>query len=1233
MSGGGVLDRDGNASENSWDQLHKELAMFPEQNPSPVLRIDTDGVILYSNSAGGPLLKSWKTKVGKNAPEKWRAMADKVRSAGSPLSSEVILHNRCYSLSIVPVPGAAYVNVYGTDITERKAAEDQTRRQAAHFKAIAEISQGFSRGNPSLPELLDRIARGMCEVLADACEIHLRADNGGSSKLIGHYSRTGGSLKALRSIMYSGDTTTKGSAVARKLRNGRPIVVPKIAPTRLKTTSPLEYVPLLERSGARSILFVRLSSDDLAVGEIGLLRRGDNRPPFDEEDIALAQELADRASDLITRAQLLDRLHAEVADRERAEESVLSQNRRLAILREIDKGILWADNVETTAVTALEHVGKLMDSPWASITLFDWDHDEMVVLQATAATGPSFESGTRLPIAPFHGRLQRLRRNLPLVIGDLASSEDLSPVDRKGIEEGIRSVCVLPLFAEGELVGSFNLSSKSAGFFDGDKVDFAVEVANQIAIAIEHSRLMERMRDSEERFRLLFDNSMDGVLLTSLDGSIHSANRAACAMFGRTEEEICSLGRSALVDVENPNLDGMLEERSRTGSMRGEIVLVRKDGSKFPAELTSAVFRDNEGNDRTSVIFRDITARKQAEAELQASESQYRLLFDEMTSAFAVHDIIVDKEGAPVDYRFLEVNAAFERLTGLRAAAILGKSAREVLPNLESEFIQRYGEVALSGRSIQFESYASDIGKYYQILAYSPQPGRFATIFDDISDRKRVETGIRRLNRTYAVLSNINQLLVRERTKDRLFSEVCRIAVEDGRFLLAWIGILDLRAGKVVPVAHAGRSDGYVEALNIEVSTSPLGTGPTGTALREGHVVVCPDIAAEPTMGPWRERALSLGFRSSGAFPLYSGDRCIGVLNFYSGEVGFFDVDEVRLLKELAMDVSFGLQSIDVEADRNRVVEELEFRNLILSTQQEASIDGILVVGERSEIILYNERFVEMWSLPREVVESKQDEPVLELVAGQVSDPLAFLRQVRHLYEHKGEISSDEIQLKNGLFYERYSAPMTGPGGRHFGRVWYFRDVTDRKKSEKALEESERKYRHLAESSPEMIYVITSEGRITYANPAAAAQFRSEPEELSGKLLRDVFPPELARRNLENIRQVIETGQATTREIVQIFPGGERWVEARLSPIEDEEGNYNAVLGLSIDITERKKATESLARLSKAIADSGEVIFMTDHSGIFTFVNPAFTRVYGYSAEEVVGQTTPEIIEIDERSK
>jgi len=119
---------------------------------------------------------------------------------------------------------------------------------------------------------------------------------------------------------------------------------------------------------------------------------------------------------------------------------------------------------------------------------------------------------------------------------------------------------------------------------------------------------------------------MDGILLTVTDGDILSANPAACEIFRMTEQEICTAGRFGIADLTDPRLHTLIDERKRTGRVKGEITLLRKDGSKFEAELTSAVFTDSYGRDRTSMIVRDITERKQSELHIKESSERYNLI-------------------------------------------------------------------------------------------------------------------------------------------------------------------------------------------------------------------------------------------------------------------------------------------------------------------------------------------------------------------------------------------------------------------------------------------------------------------------------------------------------------------------------------------------------------------------------------------------------------------------------
>ena len=197
----------------------------------------------------------------------------------------------------------------------------------------------------------------------------------------------------------------------------------------------------------------------------------------------------------------------------------------------------------------------------------------------------------------------------------------------------------------------------------------------------------------------------------------------------------------------------------------------------------------------------------------------------------------------------------------------------------------------------------------------------------EVGRRRRSEQKVLRLNRLYAVLTGTSQSIVRIRERDALFRAICRIAVQDGLFRMAWVGTVNPQTGSVEPAAFAGFEDGYLGRIRIVSADVPEGRGPTGQALRERRHFVCADIANDPRLLPWREDALARGYRSSSAFPLQFGDSVAGVLTLYAAEPGFFDDEVLAVLDEAASDISLALESADREARRRQAVEGLRSLN------------------------------------------------------------------------------------------------------------------------------------------------------------------------------------------------------------------------------------------------------------------------------------------------------------------
>jgi PAS domain S-box-containing protein len=169
---------------------------------------------------------------------------------------------------------------------------------------------------------------------------------------------------------------------------------------------------------------------------------------------------------------------------------------------------------------------------------------------------------------------------------------------------------------------------------------------------------------------------------------------------------------------------------------------------------------------------------------------------------------------------------------------------------------------------------------------------------------------------------------------------------------------------------------------------------------------------------------------------------------------------------------------------RKIIEEELVLKNAILSAEQDVSQDGIIIVDHNGKTLSANRRFSEIWHIPDELIAEGDDSKMLNYAIRLLANPDEFMSKVTYLYAHVEQNSIDEVLFKDGRIVERYSAPVTTTEGKYIGRVWYFRDISERKSSEYKLKESEEKFRRLTESAPIGIFLSDAEGLVVYTNPA-----------------------------------------------------------------------------------------------------------------------------------------------------
>jgi len=700
-------------------------------------------------------------------------------------------------------------------------------------------------------------------------------------------------------------------------------------------------------------------------------------------------------------------------------------------------------------------------------------------------------------INPIHAKeisKQLLPQTSFIIVADLYKEENIANYLKKGIDDYIPK----------EKINRLLPAAKSA--------------AEKKSIVEKRDKAETKLRDSEEEYRLIMENSIDAILQTSPDGSIFMANPAACRMFGMTKEELCSSKRNDLVDINDPRLKIILEEREKTGKAKGIITFIRKDKSKFIGEVSGSLYTRRNGEVRNSMIIRDLSEQEKVEQTLKESEEHFRIAIENFP-------VIVFNQDKELRYTWIyHPNSSFN------VENIIGKTDFELLPADDAKKLTDIKNKVLKSGIVAREKVKTTIkGKdFYYDLTVEP----VKNINGDI-------TGI-----ACASVDITEQVSIEKALRE---SESFIRSVMDNLPIGIAVNTVDPSVNFQYMNDNFAKIYGTKKSVLVNEDTFWEAVCEDPVFREEIKNRVLKDCAdGNPALMHWEDIPIVRKGKKT---------RYVSAMNV--------PLTEKKLMVSLVWDVT----------DRKRAEDALIYEQYLLHILMDFSPDSIYFKDSKSRFIRINKTQANLFNLkdPKDAIGKTDFDFFLEEHAKK-----AFADEQKIIKTGKPLINKEEKETwHNGsiTWVSTSKVPLQDKYGKIVGTFGISRDITERKQSEERLKLLNR----AIEQSPVAIVVTDKDAKIQYANSSFASISGYSIDEAIGKKPSILKSGYHSKEFYKKLWDTILSGKEWKGEFYNKRKNEELyWEEAIISPIVNDEGEITNFVEAKQDISEKKKMLEDL---------------------------------------------------------